>query len=366
LYYLTGSTAIGVCWLPLEGEAVLAVRKAPDRARLESPLRRITAFHSYRELAGLCAEAGSPLSPVLGVETKGVSWEQGLRLSKHLGDRILEPADMVLAQARARKTPWEIAKLAEAGRRHNQVLRHMLPRHIRSGMSELAVAHRLWDCFFRVGHCGPSPVGIPGMDMFLGYVCSGENGNYPSAYNGPLGVKGVHPSAPFMGNADAVWRENQILAVDTGFNFEGYLTDKTQLYFSGNRGSVPALIREAQDAAERIEELLAARLRPGTLPAELYAESLRLAEAFGFREGFMGLGGNKVPFVGHGIGLTVSEWPILAAGFCEPLEAGMVIALEPKIGLPGIGMVGGENSYLVTDGGGHCLTGDKRGLVCVV
>jgi Xaa-Pro aminopeptidase len=35
----------------------------------------------------------------------------------------------------------------------------------------------------------------------------------------------------------------------------------------------------------------------------------------------------------------------------------MVLALEPKIGLPGLGMVGAEETYLVTEAGGEILTG---------
>jgi Xaa-Pro aminopeptidase len=39
----------------------------------------------------------------------------------------------------------------------------------------------------------------------------------------------------------------------------------------------------------------------------------------------------------------------------------MVLALEPKIGIPGLGMVGVENTFLVTPGGGVSLTGDRFG-----
>lgn len=365
IYYMTGSMTNGIFWLPLEGEPVLAVRKAPERSRLESPLRHILPFRSYSELAGLCADAGSPLSAVIGVDSKGMSWDQGMMLSSRLAGHTLVPADAVLARSRAKKTPWELQKLRQAGRRHNQALRYMLPERINAGLSELAIAHILWDCLFQLEHCGPSPTGMSGIGVFLGYICAGENGNYPNTYDGPLGIKGVHPAAPTMGFAGALWEKKQILAVDIGFNFEGYLTDKTQMYFSGASRDVPDSVRKAQDAAEAIDAATAAMLRPGAIPADIYAESLRLAEKAGFSEGFMGLGDNKVHFLGHGIGMTVSEWPILAKGFTDPLEAGMTIALEPKIGLPGIGMVGVENSYLVTDAGPECLTGDERGIVCI-
>ena len=46
-------------------------------------------------------------------------------------------------------------------------------------------------------------------------------------------------------------------------------------------------------------------------------------------------------------------------------SAEMVIALEPKRGVAGVGMVGSENTYLVTPNGGKSLTGNHPGLMVV-
>jgi Xaa-Pro aminopeptidase len=43
----------------------------------------------------------------------------------------------------------------------------------------------------------------------------------------------------------------------------------------------------------------------------------------------------------------------------------MVIALEPKIGIPGLGMVGVENTFEVTPGGGRSLTGQDFGIIFI-
>ena len=63
--------------------------------------------------------------------------------------------------------------------------------------------------------------------------------------------------------------------------------------------------------------------------------------------------------------MQVDEYPVIAKGFDEPLLEGMVIALEPKRGVPGVGMVGRENTYLVTPVGGKSLTGNHPGLMVV-
>jgi Xaa-Pro aminopeptidase len=71
----------------------------------------------------------------------------------------------------------------------------------------------------------------------------------------------------------------------------------------------------------------------------------------------------RVSFVGHGFGLEIDEPPFLARGYDEPLAEGMVFALEPKFFVPGVGAVGVENSYAVTEGGVEQLTTAPEDLV---
>ena len=364
IYYMTGTSANGLAWLPLEGEMVLAVRKGLERAKLESPLANIVPFRSYKELPALCAKAGSPLTEVLAADQAGVSWEQGRMLLERLPGRRIIPADNVIARTRAVKSEQELVKMRESCRRTVLAFRELATR-IRSGMSEYAVSRVLWDILLSMGHVGLYHTGMHGSAIMLGHICAGDNGNHPSAYDGPIGIRGAHPSSPVMGHQESRWLEGGILAVDAGFNFEGYLSDKTQIFFAGKRAAIPANVRKAQDACMRIAGKTAAALRPGAIPSEIYALSLELAREAGYEKTFMGAGDNRVRFLGHGIGLTVSEWPIFARGFTEPLRAGMVVALEPKIALPGIAMVGVENTYEITETGARSLTGDEDDIVCV-
>ncbi|MCD4688723.1 MAG: M24 family metallopeptidase, partial [Desulfuromonadaceae bacterium] len=61
--------------------------------------------------------------------------------------------------------------------------------------------------------------------------------------------------------------------------------------------------------------------------------------------------------------LQIDEAPVIAKGFDEPLQEGMVLALEPKKGIEGIGMVGIENTFIVTAEGGRSITGTHPGLM---
>ena len=73
----------------------------------------------------------------------------------------------------------------------------------------------------------------------------------------------------------------------------------------------------------------------------------------------------QAKFVGHGVGLEINELPVLAARTQARLEAGMTIALEPKFVFPGVGAVGVENTYLVTDTGMEKLTVCDETLVAL-
>lgn len=365
IYYLSGTYGQGVLWLPLSDEPVLLIRKGLERARLESAIGSIVGFKSYGELAGLCAEAGSPLSKAVAVEKSGLSWQLGELLSARLNGREFVPGDAPIALARAVKSEWELAIMRVCGERHHRSLYEVLPGLLRIGMSEREISHLAWRVFFEHGHMGQLRMGAFGEEAFLGHVAAGDSGNYPSSFNGPLGLRGEHPALPFMGYAGKVWKAGEPLSMDIGFTIEGYTTDKTQAYWAGPKSSIPAGVQSAHSFCVDIQAWVCERLRPGAIPSELYLHAVREAERLGFAEGFMGLGDNKVPFLGHGIGLAIDGYPPIAKGFDAPLELGMVLAVEPKHGIPGVGMVGVENTFEVTASGGKCLTGERYDIVCV-
>ena len=365
IYYLTGTMGNGVLWLPKEGKPVLLVRHGVERCKLESPLEHIYSFRSYSELPTLLEQAEGKLASTVAVEFNGLTWQLGNLIQKKLPDVTFCAGDSVLTLCRAVKSEWELQKLRLAGARHHQCLHNELPYLIRPGMSEREISHTAWGVFFKHGHCGIMRMNAFGEEIFLGHVAAGDSGNYPSHFNGPLGLRGEHPAAPVMGYAGQIWKAGSPLAVDIGFCLEGYHTDKTQLYWAGPANTIPDEVRRAQDACIEIQQRTAEKLQAGIAPSLLYHESLKIAEKYNFSEGYMGLGKNKVSFLGHGIGLGIDEFPVLANKFDAPVEIGNVIALEPKIGIAGIGMVGVENTFEVTADGAKCITGNKYDILCV-
>ena len=362
IYYFTGTFAIGALWLPLAGSPVLFVRKGMERALLEAPGLNVAVYKSYSELPGLAAEYKSPLTRTLAVEQNGLNWSLGLNLAKKLVGYAISPADDVLARVRSVKSPWEQAKLRICGSRQHQGQCVELPACISVGMSEYEISRRLWDIFFSKGHSGLGRMAGMGEESFLGVVCTGENSLYPNYYNGPIGVKGVHPAATYMGFAGSIWKRGEFLVTDLNFTYEGYNTDKTQAFFAGKSADMPVKALRAHECCLNMQYVLASDLKPGAVPQELYRKVLAMADKAGFAEGFMGIGGNRVPFVGHGIGLNVDEFPVFAERFVEPLQAGMAVALEPKISVPGVGMLGVENVFIIGGNRAECITLENASL----
>ena len=95
--------------------------------------------------------------------------------------------------------------------------------------------------------------------------------------------------------------------------------------------SIPDEAIAAHRQCVELQLRTAEMLKPGNIPSEIY-ERMMNSLSPDFLENFMGFGKRRVKFLGHGIGLTIDELPVLAKGFDEPLQENMVFALEPKKG----------------------------------
>ena len=357
-FYLTGTMQDGVLLIPRDREAVLWVRRSLERALDESFFPDIRPMRSYRDAA-----AGMGACPgVIHVETEVVPLALLERFQKHFPCTEVRALDLQAAMVRAKKSAYELAIMERAGRIHRRVLEDAVPGMLREGMSEAELGGEVFSRLVREGHHGITRFGMFGTEMVLGQFGFGENSLYPTGFDGPGGCRGMAPGAPVLGNRDRTLRSGDLVFVDCGCGVQGYHTDKTVTYMFRGPASEEAV--EAHYRCVEVQDETASMLRPGVMPSEIYETILGGLDP-AFLENFMGYGNRRVQFLGHGIGLAVDEAPAIARGFDEPLEEGMVFAIEPKKGVRGVGMVGIENTFVVTRGGGRCITGKNAGLVPV-
>jgi Xaa-Pro aminopeptidase len=126
------------------------------------------------------------------------------------------------------------------------------------------------------------------------------------------------------------------MLIDISLLFEGYHSDQTRMFCWGEPSPQ---VKRVYEAMVQVEHGIIANLQPGRTWESVYQSALAQAKELGYAEGFMGLGVEKVKFVGHGVGLELDEPPFLAPGMDEVLTRGMTLAIEPKVALPEIGVV---------------------------
>ena len=348
LIYLTGVMADAHLLVPANDDPILLVRRSLERVQAESPLEDVRPFGSFKELPPLIAELGAKR---VGLELDVLPAGQYLRYRDLLPDVDLVDVSMALAGVRAVKSTWELAMISKAAEQVAAAFA-AAPALVAERSTDRAIQIELEHLMRQAGHQGPLRFrGLNGQ-MFYGAVLAGPDGAVAPWADTPLGGPG--PSAA-VGKGPGGWeiRDGDSVTVDLVGGWEGYLADATRTFF---RGTPNPLLAEALAVCETILTELETLMVPGIPAEQLYLRGLELATAAGFGEHWMGYGSSRVKFVGHGIGLEINERPFLAQGFAEPLVAGNVIAVEPKLVFPGVGAVGIENSYVVREGGPERLT----------
>jgi len=188
----------------------------------------------------------------------------------------------------------------------------------------------------------------------------GDSALVPTNFPGPDGCLGLGPAAPFLGSREKRLKRGDLVFIDIGCAHAGYHTDKTTVYCFD--ASPPTAALALHQRCVDIQNRAAALLTPGRAASEVY-EAIVTKLDTDFQTNFMGLGEQQVKFLGHGVGLHMNELPLIAQASSDLLEQNMVIALEPKKAIPGLGMVGAENSFVVTGQGGRSVTGNRFELI---
>ena len=228
-----------------------------------------------------------------------------------------------------------------------------IPEFLEAGQPEINVAAQIEAYARTLGHQGIIRMRLFGSELFYGHLMSGPAAAVPSYLASPTGGKGVSPAIG-QGAGYNILRKNEPILIDFAFAHEGYISDHARIY---SLGPLEDDLLRAHEAMLEIQELAKNQALPGIASGEIYEMMLAAAIDMGYEQYFMGVGDRRIRFTGHGVGLELDEFPFLAKGQKLPLANGMVIALEPKVIIPGKGVVGIENTWLLTDSGLESLSG---------
>jgi Xaa-Pro aminopeptidase len=293
-------------------------------------------------------------SKTIHIEKEVVPFAIFERFNKYFSFSNIKSLDLAVAKTRAIKSDFELNLMRKSGEIHKEVLEDIVPTFLKPGISEAELGALILSEKIKKGHQGITRMGSFNAELYLGNICFGENGNYYNSFDGPGGLKGISPAVPLFGSFDRKLKENDILYVDSGTGYLGYHTDKTSVY---SMKRISNNIKDMHKKCVDIQNQVAEMLVPGVIPSEIYNKIMSNLDD-DFEKNFMGYKSNKVKFLAHSIGLVIDEYPVIAKGFDDPVEENMVFAIEPKNFIDNVGLVGVENTFVVTKKGAKSITGN--------
>ncbi len=351
LFYFGATSQQGWLYVPAEGKPLLMIFKEYERAKTESPLDEVVSITGSKKIPSILADYNYRSPVILGMELDVLPANLYFQFQSIFGLAQIEDISVDIRLIRAVKSEFEIEKIRAAAKLSDQ-LAEQVKQRLAIGKTEVALAGELEGYARSLGHQGVIRMRMWGSELFFGHLLSGAAAAVPSYLTSPTGGTGVSSVVGQGAGFREIGAQDPVL-VDYVFALDGYLSDHARIF---SIGQLPGDLVAAHQAMLEIQEEIKSRAKPGVVTGELYDLMVSMAGKQGYGENFMGVGDRKIRFTGHGIGLELDEFPFIAKGQKLRLEAGMIIALEPKVIFPGKGVVGIENTHLVTDNGLEPLT----------
>jgi Xaa-Pro aminopeptidase len=250
-----------------------------------------------------------------------------------LAGRLAEGVELVAAggaveQLRAVKDAGELDKIRAAAKLADAALTEVLARGL---------------------------VGRTERDVALDLEVTMRKAGAEAASFAPIVAAGEHSALPHAVPRDVAIPAGTLVTIDWGAQLDGYASDCTRTYATGE---LDPRDREIYEVVLRAQEVSLAAVRAGAGGREVDAVARDIITAAGHGEHF-GHG------LGHGVGAEVHEGPRLSQRSDSTLAAGQVVTVEPGVYVPGAVGVRIEDLAIVTDDGCEVLTGLPKHLQTV-
>ncbi len=356
IYYYCGSKQEGFLFIPKEGEPKFLVLKHVERAQWECPFE-VVPLKSVRILGEVLKDLHTNLRTI-ATELDVISLALYNRIRKAIPDSEFVDASQVIRMQKAVKSKWEIEILKTCGKMVQKAYEKTVEM-AKEGMTELELNAIAMAELRKQGHEYGEVMRGGRMEGFVGHILSGPAAAIPSYMNAPLNGIGISSAMPAGPSFKKIEKGETILFDFFGTHM-GYLVDMTRTF---SIGPIPQKMKDAYKVVREIHQYLKENLKAGVNALDVFNGVMQLVQKTPFAENFMGYPGNKVNFIGHGVGTEINDFPFLAKGLEMELKENMVIAVEPKFLFPGEGAVGLENTYLITSEGALSLTEASEDLL---
>ena len=265
----------------------------------------------------------------LGFDDDHMSVKQHAKLQRLApGNVELVAAGGLIEDLRMVKDAAEIARIRAAALLADAALEAVLGRGL-AGRTEQEVAFDLETEMRRMGAEGPS---------FPSIVASGAHGALPHAVPRDVEIP-----------------DGVLVTIDWGAQLDGYASDCTRTYATGQISDGD---RDIYELVQRAQAAALAAVRPGPTGKEVDAVAREIIDGAGHAEHF-GHG------LGHGVGMEVHEGPRLSRLGDVVLAAGHIVTVEPGVYVPGDAGVRIEDLVAVTEAGHDVLSTLSKELTIV-
>ena len=324
--YLTGFTGEEGYLLALhDGMHLVVDGRFTTQAQEECPWVDVIEYtgHFSRSIANLLVAGHAHW---LGFEKERVSFVQAEQMRAAFPSVTMVPTESVVEGMRIVKDTRELDKMRAAGHIADKAFNAMI-HQLKVGMTENDVAALLEYEMRKAGAQGTS---------FSTIVGSGARGALP------------HGIA-----SGKVIRRGEVIVIDFGVNYEGYMSDCTRTVALGKQ---PTGVLDVYAKLRAAQQLGLDCIKAGV-------SSRSVDTAVRGKLGESGLAQYFTHGLGHGVGLEIHEAPRLSQGTDTVLEPGQVVTCEPGVYLPGRYGMRIEDSVIVTATGFESLTELPKELV---
>lgn len=359
LYYYTGTAQPCNLLVPAESEALLFVRRAWDFVEREThlPASQIRRATGMSEIFRTVQTLGLPRRRIAVTEDAIPASIFRKITATFAGSECVDLTPLVLEQ-RMIKDPSELALLRKSADlfsfAHLAVLESLHPgvaeveiaadvlKAIRAHGGESIVRHRRWDASL-------PPEGL---------VVSTTNMWHISGHAMTITGVGLNNALPWGASWKRV-REGDLLILDMGLNIAGYHADIARTYVLGEANQRQ---RNVFHQVYAIQQAALDKIKNGVPAVEVYLAAAHKAKELNCGDFFQGFEDMQGSYIGHGLGLEIDEPPTLDKNTKLLLQAGMVLAIEPKLIIPGFGGIVLEDDVVVTQDGYDLITPVERKL----
>ena len=312
--YLSGYSGEGCLFVSKDIHAIITDFRYIEAAARESPNWEVLRTTSERKSPDVIREITEKIEARrICVETDYLTYDEYIRLSDVLTGIELVKMNHVIEDLRQIKDDAEIANIREASRIASQAFINIIPR-LHPGMTEIEAKIELEFEMLRLGSEGTA---------FATISAAGVNGSLPHAV----------PSDYIIANGD-------LLTLDFGATWKGYLSDITRTV---GFGEVSSELRDIYNTVLDAQMMALDAIKPGKRCSDIDTIArnfidARYPDAFGHS-------------LGHGVGLYIHENPRLGTGDETILKPGHVVTVEPGVYIPGLGGCRIEDTVIITETG---------------